>query len=413
MTPELKGFILVSTVKLVGVFGSWMLGVAFITWVERRVAGWMQNRLGPNRVGPQGLFQPIADGIKSFVKEEALPGEADRALFLMAPAMSFIPSLVLFAVVPLAAPLPLAFDWTVPLLGRFVYEGPMPVIVADLPVGVLFILAVSSLAVYGLVLAGWSAGNKYSLLGGLRSSAQMISYEIALGLSFISVFILAGNVTLPDVVAAQQASVWFVLQLLLGCVMFWIAGLAENNRLPFDLPEAESELVAGYHAEYSSMRFALFMLAEYGALITMSALIATLFFGGWDVPFTSWDEGEPSWLRSFVTAGAFGLKTFAIIFVAIWVRWTLPRFRFDQLMALGWKVMLPMALVYIMVTATLVWALDAAGMAPGLGYGLVLFAANVVLVVIVFFLVDRDRLVMGQQVDRRVDRRVDERLGRA
>ncbi|MGD2136587.1 MAG: NADH-quinone oxidoreductase subunit H, partial [Gemmatimonadales bacterium] len=262
MTPELKGFVLVAIVKLTSVFGSWMLGVAFITWVERRVAGWIQNRLGPNRVGPEGLFQPIADGIKSFMKEETLPGQADRTMFLLAPAMSFVPSLVLFAVIPLAAPMPLSFDWTLPLVGRMVYEGPMTLIVADLPIGVLFILAISSLAVYGLVLAGWSAGNKYALLGGLRSSAQMISYEIALGMSFIVVLILVGNVTLPQVIAVQQQSVWFVFALALGFVLFWIAALAETNRLPFDLPEAESELVAGFHTEYSSMRFAMFMLAE-------------------------------------------------------------------------------------------------------------------------------------------------------
>jgi len=401
MTPELKGFVLVSSVKLLVVFVSWLTGVAFVTWVERRVAGWIQNRLGPNRVGPQGLFQPIADGIKSFLKEETLPGDADRTLFMLAPAMSFIPSFLLFSVIPLAAPLPLSFDFQLPILGRFVYEGPLPMIVANLPIGVLFILAVSSLAVYGIVLAGWSAANKYSLLGGLRSSAQMVSYEIALGMSFIAVLILAGNVTLPEVVSAQQHSVWFVFALTLGFVMFWISALAENNRLPFDLPEAESELVAGYHTEYSSMRFAMFMLAEYGALITMSALMTTLFMGGWDIPFTTADEGAASLFWSAATGAMFVLKTFAFIFVYIWIRWTLPRFRFDQLMALGWKVMLPMALAYIMIMATTVWILESNGVAFGVGYGMVLFAVNFVLVILVFFVLDRDRLVLGQRFQRR------------
>lgn len=400
MTAELKGFVLISSIKLLVVFVSWLTGVAFVTWVERRVAGWIQNRMGPNRVGPQGLFQPVADGIKSFMKEETLPGSADRTLFMLAPAMSFVPSFLLFSVIPLAAPLPLSFDFEIPILGRFVYEGPLPMIVANLPIGVLFILAVSSLAVYGIVLAGWSAGNKYSLLGGLRSSAQMVSYEIALGMSFITVLILAGNVTLPEVVAAQQHSVWFVLALTLGFVMFWISALAENNRLPFDLPEAESELVAGYHTEYSSMRFAMFMLAEYGALITMSALMTTLFLGGWDIPFTTADEAAPSLFWSAATGAVFALKTFAFIFVYIWIRWTLPRFRFDQLMALGWKVMLPMALAYIMIMATTVWILEFSGVSFGIGYGLMLFAVNLVLVFVVFFVVDRDRLVVGQRYQR-------------
>ncbi len=398
MTPELKGFILVGIVKLVVAFGVLMVGVAFVTWLERRVAGWIQNRMGPNRVGPAGLLQPIADGLKNFVKEETLPGQADRVLFIMAPGMSFVPSLLLFAVIPFAAPLPLSFDFTLPLLGRFVFEGPMSMIVADVSIGFLFILAISSLAVYGIVIAGWSQANKYAFLGGLRASAQMISYEIALGMSLIVVLLLVGNVTLTRVVAVQQETLWFVLMITLGFVLFVISALAETNRLPFDLPEAESELVGGYHTEYSSMRFALFMLAEFAALITMSALIATLFFGGWDIPFTTWDEGEPTVLKSLATLMMFGAKTFFFVFWYIWVRWTLPRFRYDQLMALGWKVLLPIVLVYIMLMATVILVLDELGLAFGPLYGLALFGVNLVAVFIVFRILDSDRLITARGI---------------
>ena len=400
MTPELKGYLLVSVIKLVVVFFTLLVGVAFVTWLERRVAAWIQNRLGPNRVGPQGLLQPMADGLKNFVKEETLPGQADKTLFLLAPGMAFVPSLVLFAVIPFAAPFPLSFDFSLPLLGQFAYAGPMPMIVADVSIGLLFILAVSSLAVYGIVMAGWASGNKYSFLGGLRSSAQMISYEIALGMSVITVLILAGNVTLTQIVAYQQQTLWFVFSLTLGFVLFAISALAENNRLPFDLPEAEAELVGGYHTEYSSMRFAMFFLAEYGAMITLSALMATLFFGGWDIPFTAWDQGEPSVLKSLATLAAFVGKTFFFVFWYIWVRWTLPRFRYDQLMGLGWKIMLPVALSYIMLIATAVWAFDALGLADGPLYGFALFGVNLVALFIVFRVLDSGRLIGKQYVRR-------------
>ncbi len=400
MTPELKGYLLVSVIKLVVVFFTLLVGVAFVTWLERRVAAWIQNRLGPNRVGPQGLLQPMADGLKNFVKEETLPAQADKTLFLLAPGLAFVPSLVLFAVIPFAAPFPLSFDFSLPLLGQFAYAGPMPMIVADVSIGLLFILAVSSLAVYGIVIAGWASGNKYSFLGGLRSSAQMISYEIALGMSVITVLILAGNVTLTQIVAYQQQTLWFVFSLTLGFVLFAISALAENNRLPFDLPEAEAELVGGYHTEYSSMRFAMFFLAEYGAMITLSALMATLFFGGWDIPFTAWDQGEPSVLKSLATLVAFVGKTFFFVFWYIWVRWTLPRFRYDQLMALGWKIMLPVALAYIMLIATAVWAFDALGLADGPLYGFALFGVNLVALFIVFRVLDSGRLIGKQYVRR-------------
>ncbi len=400
MTPELKGYLLVTSIKVTVLFGTLFLMVAFVTWLERRVAAWIQNRIGPNRVGPFGLFQPIADGLKNFVKEELIPGQADRTLFILAPAMAFVPSLLLFAVIPWASPLPLTFDFTVPLLGRFVHAGHVPMIVADLPIGFLFILAMSSLSVYGIVFAGWSSGNKYAFLGGLRSSAQMVSYEIALGMTLITVLLVAGNVQLTALVSLQQEWSWLIVPLTLGFLLFAISALAENNRLPFDLPEAEAELVGGYHTEYSSMRFAMFFLAEYGALITMSALMATFFFGGWDIPFTTWDDGQPTVLKTLLTFGTFLTKTFFFIFCYIWIRWTLPRFRFDQLMALGWKVMLPVALAYIMIVATAVWAFDAMGMTFGWPYAAAMLGVNVVLLIVLLWGLDQNRIIWGQRLQR-------------
>ena len=275
-------FLITSIVKILVVFTVVMVGVALLTLAERRICAWMQDRLGPNRVGPQGLLQPAADGLKNLLKEETLPAEADKLLFLLAPALSFIPALIAIAVVPFGAPLPTRW-------------GDVPLVVADLPVGFLYILAISSLGVYGIVLAGWSSNNKYSLLGGLRASAQMISYEIALGMSTVAVLLLAGNVTLSAVVARQQQSLltWNVFPLALAYFIFTVAAFAETNRLPFDLPEAEAELITGYHTEYSAMKFSMFYIAEYASMVTASALMATLFFGGWDIPFTHWDDAPP------------------------------------------------------------------------------------------------------------------------
>ncbi len=402
MTPELKGFLLLGLVKSLVGFGALVLGVAFVTWLERRQAAFHQDRLGPNRVGPFGLFQPIADGIKNFIKEELVPADANRILFLLAPALVFTPGLLLFAVIPFAAPMPVSFDFSLPLLGRFVYDDAMPMMIANLPIGLLFVLAISSLGVYGIVLAGWASNSKYSFLGGLRASAQMVSYEVALGLSVISVFLVAGNLTLTGVVAAQQSMLWYVLPLTLGFVLFVISALAETNRLPFDLPEAESELVYGYHTEYSAMKFAMFFLGEYAALITMSALMATLFFGGWDIPFTSWDEGEPSVIISLATLIVFLLKTFSFVFVYIWIRWSLPRFRYDQLMALGWKVLLPIALGYLMLLATAIWVLEYFNIEQNVVYGLILFAVNLPVIYVLFWILDSGRLVFGYGGQRRM-----------
>lgn len=402
MTPELKGFLLLSSIKMGAVFGALLGCVALVTWMERRQAGFHQDRLGPNRVGPFGLFQPVADGIKNFLKEEVIPYQADRPMFLLAPALMFIPAIVLFAVIPFASPLPVSFDFSVPIIGRIAYDGVVPMIVADIPIGILAILAISSISVYGIVLAGWASDSKYSFLGGLRSAAQMVSYELALGLSVVAVLILAGNVTLPEIVAAQQQGLWYVFPLILGFVFFLVSALAEMNRLPFDLPEAESELVYGYHTEYSAMKFAMFPMGEYIALVTMGALMATLFLGGYDVPFTKWDEGEPSALKTLVTFAAFVVKTFAFVFTYIWIRWSLPRFRFDQLMGLGWKILLPGALGYVMVLACAIWVLESLGVEQGPLYGGILFLVNLPFVYLLFWVLDSGRLVTGQYQGRRV-----------
>src|SRR5207245_6040584 len=313
-----------SALKVFVVLNLILVGVALLTLLERRVCAWMQDRLGPNRVGPQGILQPAADGLKNFLKEETSPAMADKALFTLAPIVSFVPALLTFAVIPFAAPLPTRW-------------GVVPMVVADLPVGFLYILAISSLGVYGIVLAGWSSNNKYALLGGLRASAQMISYAIALGMSTVAVLLLAGNVTLSHVIAQQQAGGWYVFSLLVAFFIFLVSAFAETNRVPFDLPEAEGELIAGYHTEYSAMKFSMFYIAEYANMLTASALMATLFFGGWDIPFTSWANGPPWQLANTLATGAvFCVKTACFMFLYIWVRWTLPRFRYDQLMALGW-----------------------------------------------------------------------------
>jgi len=379
-------FIVSSIIKIIVVFTAIMVGVALLTLAERRICAWMQDRLGPNRVGPQGLLQPAADGLKNLMKEETLPAQADKALFLLAPAMSFVPALLAFAVIPFAAPLPTRW-------------GDVDMVVANLPVGFLYILAFGSLGVYGIVLAGWSSNNKYSLLGGLRASAQMISYEIAMGMSTVAVLLLAGNVTLTDVIARQSSSLftWNVFPLSLAFFIFVVAAFAETNRLPFDLPEAEGELIAGYHTEYSAMKFSMFYIAEYSNMVTASALMTTLFFGGWDIPFTTWDNRLP-WTvwKTLATLAVFSAKVLFFLFLYIWVRWTLPRFRYDQLMALGWKVMLPLALGYVSVIATAIWLLhDRLAWTYDTRFALTLFALNALLAIPLFFVLDRGHIVAG------------------
>jgi NADH-quinone oxidoreductase subunit H len=395
MTPELKGFLLLATVKLLVIFLVTLVGVAYMTLMERWVSAFMQDRLGPNRVGPRGLLQPIADGLKNLIKEETLPGGANKALFILAPALAFIPALMMSGVIQWAAPLPVRFDFSLPVLGPFKYDGLMPIQLADLPIGFLWVLAISSLGVYGIALAGWSSNNKYSLLGGLRSSAQMVSYEVAMGMSLIPILLLVGNVTFGEIIRTQQEGLWFVLPLFLSFFVFTVAGFAETNRAPFDLPEAESELVAGYHTEYSSFKFSMFFIAEYANIMTFCAMMATLFFGGWDVPFTRWDE-TPGLAQTVVTGLAMFAKVFAGIFVVMWVRWTLPRFRYDQLMALGWKFMLPVALVYIIAMTLAIVGVERLlpGGSPRV-HQLVLFGFNLLLAWVVFFLLDRGAIVSG------------------
>lgn len=321
---------------------------AYMTLLERKVMALMQVRIGPNRAGPFGFFQPVADGIKLFLKEELIPAQADRLMFILAPVITVLPALVILAVVPFGPPLdvcaPTAFtrpEWT-----WTCYT--VPLAVADINVGVLYIMSVASIAVYGIVLAGWSSANKYAVLGGLRSSAQMVSYEIALGLSVVGPVLLAGSLSLTKITEWQQNNYWIVFTQPVGALIFLIAVLAEVNRAPFDMPEAEQELTAGYFTEYSSMKFALFFMAEYIKMAAVSAVGVTLFFGGYLGPFL---DVAPNWLASLLGLLYFTLKTAFFLVCMIWIRGTLPRLRYDQLMRFGWKVMLPLALVNVAVTA--------------------------------------------------------------
>jgi NADH-quinone oxidoreductase subunit H len=372
-----------------------MIGVALLTLMERKVSAWMQNRRGPNRVGWAGLLQPAADGVKNILKEETFPALANRNLFLVAPALSFIPALTLSAVIPFAAPLEVDFDFTLGPLGRFVHHGLMPMVVADLPVGFLFVLAISSMGVYGIALAGWSSNSKYALLGGLRASAQMVSYEVAMGLSLIPVLLLSGSASFSTIIEQQQGGLWYVFPLFLSFFLFLVSGFAETNRLPFDLPEAESELIAGYHTEYSAMKFSFFFIAEYANVVTVSAMVTTLFFGGWDIPFTDWDRSG-TLPATLVTWAVFFLKVLFWVFLVMWIRWTLPRFRYDQLMALGWKVMMPLALTYIMVICVAMYAVERVlGITQPRPAALALFGVNVVVGVLVFGLLDSGVFIKG------------------
>ncbi|HSR47695.1 MAG TPA: NADH-quinone oxidoreductase subunit NuoH [Anaerolineales bacterium] len=309
---------------------SLLTGFAYLTLLERRVLARIQVRVGPNRAGPWGLLQPVADGVKLIFKEELIPDKADKVIFVLAPIITLIPALIILAVVPLGPPLVIA--------GRTITVGLAP----DINVGVLYLMAVSSISVYGIVLAGWSSNNKYSLMGGLRSSAQMISYELALGLAFIGPILLAGSMSLQDIVDGQ-AGIWYIVFQPIGFLIFMIAAIAEVNRAPFDMPEAEQELTAGYHVEYSGLKFALIFMAEYDKMIAVSAIAATLFLGGYDGPFID----QVPWLGPIYLV----VKVAALLFLMIWLRATLPRFRYDRLMAFGWKILLPLALLNVALTA--------------------------------------------------------------
>jgi NADH-quinone oxidoreductase subunit H len=319
-------FIIITVVKVAVVLVAFLLLVAYLTWLERKLLGHFQVRLGPMRVGPHGLLQPIADGIKILLKEDIIPANVNKLIYILAPILTFIPALIIVAVIPFGKDITL-FGHTIPLL------------ISDFNMGVLYVFAISSLGVYGLVLAGWSSNNKWSLMGGIRSSAQMVSYEVSLGLSIIGVLMIAGSLSLTQIVAVQDKVYnWFIVRQPLGFLLYLVCAVAELSRTPFDLTEAESELVAGYQTEYSSMKFAMFYLGEYGNMINIAAVATTLFLGGWHGPFLP----PVVW---------FLIKMVAFLFFFIWIRATWPRFRYDQLMNFGWKVLLPLALLNILITA--------------------------------------------------------------
>ncbi len=310
-----------------------VIGFAYTTYYERRALARIQTRIGPNRAGPAGLLQPIADAIKLIFNEELIPAKADKFLFLLAPVLTVLPSLIIWAVVP--------WGTSITISGREI-----PLYLADINVGVLYIMAVASIAVYGIVIAGWSSNSKYPLLGSLRATAQIISYELSLGLAFVGPILLSNSMSMVSIVEKQQETAWFIILQPLGFVIFFLAVLAEINRAPFDMPEAEQELVGGYHTEYSGMKFALFFMAEYIKMIAVSAIAATLFLGGYSGP---WVESIP-WLGPIYLL----LKIIILLFVIIWIRGTLPRFRYDRLMAFGWKIMLPAALINVFLTAVVI-----------------------------------------------------------
>ncbi len=340
MTPDVPGFggepVWIILIKVVGVFAFLVVMTLFAIVFERKVVGRMQNRIGPNRTGPWGTLQSLADGIKLAFKEEVIPVLADKPVYFLAPILSAVPAFLAFAVIPFG-----------PEVSIFGHETMLQL--TDLPVGVLLVFACSSLGVYGIVLSGWASGSTYPLLGSLRSAAQMISYEVVMGLSFVAVFLFAGTMSTSQIVAAQQGT-WFVLPLFVSFCIYAVAVVGETNRAPFDLPEAESELVGGFHTEYSSFKFAMFFLAEYINMVTVSALATTLFLGGWRAPWplSLWHGANSGWwpLLWFVA------KVVAAIFVFVWLRGTLPRLRYDQFMQLGWKTLLPLNLGWILAIST-------------------------------------------------------------
>ncbi|MBA2456375.1 MAG: NADH-quinone oxidoreductase subunit NuoH [Nocardioidaceae bacterium] len=328
----------VIVLKAVLVFGVLVVLTLFNIWFERRVVARMQHRIGPNVHGPFGLLQSLADGIKLALKEDIVPKAADKVVYVVAPIIATIPAFIAWAVVPLGPVVHIPFT-----------DVSTPLQLTDLPVGVLFILASASIGIYGIVLGGWSSGSTYALLGGLRSSAQVISYEVAMGLSLVAVFMYAGSMSMSQIVNAQAVDMWFALPLLPSFLIYMVAMVGETNRAPFDLPEAEGELVGGFHTEYSSLKFALFFLAEYVNMVTVSALATTMFLGGWRAPWplSLWDGANEGFWPVLWFLG----KVMGFIFVFIWLRGTLPRLRYDQFMAFGWKKLIPGALIWIIAVA--------------------------------------------------------------
>ena len=341
--PTIKGFIIVSVVKIVVALFVLVTVVAYTVWLERKVVGHIQNRWGPTRVGPFGLLQPLADGIKFLLKEDITPPHVYRPLYIAAPILSLTLALTSIAVIPIGG-------WIT------IGQTSTPLQITDVNIALLIILGITSMGVYGVALAGWSSNNKYSLLGSLRASAQMVSYEIALGLALIGVLILSGSFSLRDIVDSQAGTWWgwlpkwnFFKGQFVAFFIYLMAAFAETNRVPLDLPEAETELVAGYHTEYSSMKFAIFFMAEYANMITVACLASILFLGGWHGPLFG-----PNLLRDVLPVFWFVLRVFCFLFLYIWIRGTLPRFRYDQLMAFGWKFLLPIAIANLVITALVV-----------------------------------------------------------
>jgi len=335
-------FWLISLIKIcAAIFMVVLPLVAYSVLAERRISAWIQDRVGPNRVGPWGILQPAADGIKFILKEDFTPGHVRKVYFWLAPAVAMIPALLTLAVIPFGSKL-----------------GSTDAVIANLNVGILYTFGIVSLGVYGIVLAGYASNSKYPFLGGIRSSAQMISYEIAMGLSVVPVFMLVGDLNLGEVIDYQKSGAWLAFKQPLAFIIFLIAAFAETNRLPFDLPESETELVGGYHTEYSSMKFALFFLGEYAAMIAVSAMMVVLFFGGWTLPFAGLNETANSLGMGILQVGVFIGKLLVFMGLFIWVRWMLPRFRYDQLMDLGWKRFVPLALANIVVTAVILYFLN-------------------------------------------------------
>lgn len=335
-----------------------MMIVAYTVLAERKVLGWMQGRIGPNRVGPWGLFQPFADLLKFILKEDLVPDKSTKFIYFLAPLIALTCALLPMVVYPFGPPVNIDLSFLPYGLGEGIKQ--IPLTIAQIDVGVLFVLAVTSVGVYGIALAGWSSNSKYSLMGGLRSSAQMISYELAMGASVIGVVILAGTLDLNGIIRAQTTSPfkWFIIPQFIGFVVFLISAFAETNRVPFDLPEAETELVAGFHTEYSALKFALFFMAEYVNMFTVSVMVVTLFLGGWYIPGLSYIFEVGSIPYAIASMGGFLLKLFFFLFLYIWVRGTLPRFRFDQLMNFGWKFLLPVAVGNVILTIVVVYFLN-------------------------------------------------------
>ncbi len=339
LTPAAQ-FALFSAIKIIAAFSVLMFIVAYAVWVERKVCAYIQDRRGPNRVGPFGLLQPAADALKSFLKEDFTPGHVRKVYYWLAPAIVMIPSLLVIAIIPFGSAL-----------------GDQKMVIADLNVGILYSFGIVSMGVYGIVLAGYAANSKYPFVGGMRSSAQMISYEIAMGLSVIPVFLIVGSLNLSEVIEYQGQGFfgWTVFKQPLAFIIFMVAVFAETNRLPFDLPEAEQELAGGYNVEYSSMKFALFFMGEYAAMTTGAAMLVTLFLGGWTLPFFGLNEPATTIWMGLLHIGIFLAKMVSIIVLMIWVRWMWPRFRYDQLMDLGWRRFVPLALANIVVTAIVIY----------------------------------------------------------